>query len=157
MARGLAWPKDFQHLDIWQHSALSRSKKLRTFDACVCSKLCYGPFWPPNRSNVYHDDFQAWCLTKIAWIAPLYWPNIQRNNFENHYGIKSEWKQCKAAAEHMDKLATHVNDDPGRRCIFKTGNMELRKQIGCRKRGRPRAGWATEIFREWCGNFQTSW
>ena len=59
---------DFDTLQkIWKHSTLKRPKKLRIFEACVCTNLTYGLFTAAFTAKAKRriDGFQARCLRKI--------------------------------------------------------------------------------------------
>ena len=56
---------DFTALQrVWKHSSLNRSRKIRIFNACICSKLMYGLFTAAFTAKEKRrlDGFQARCL-----------------------------------------------------------------------------------------------
>ena len=59
---------------VWKHSSLSRPKKIRIFDACICSKLSYGLFSAILRKADERriDGFQTRCLRRILEIPHAY-------------------------------------------------------------------------------------
>ena len=67
--------QDFKVLNaIWAHSTLSRTRKLRIFNACIVSKLMYSLFAgclnKCERRRL--DGFHARCLRKIYRVPPAY-------------------------------------------------------------------------------------
>ena len=144
---------DFQLLDrIWRHSTLNRSKKIRIFDACICTKLCYGLFTATLTAKEKQriDGFQARCLRKILGIAPAYYSRISNQIVRTIAGERRlSDKLTQQQVRYLSKLASRDDDDPTRTCIFERGCRNLLQKVVRRKPGRPRVRWATEAHKAW--------
>ena len=130
------------------HSSLQRYKKLRIFDACICTKLTYGLFTAAlnAKENRRLDGFQARCLRRILKIPHAYYSRISNATVlqiarETPLSAKIHRQQC----SDFEKLAGRVHGDPTRTCIFEPGGTALRSLGRGRGRGRPRLKWIDKI------------
>ena len=67
--------KEFDSLcRVWSHASLSKTKKLRIYEACVVSKLMYAleTLWLNKAELAKLDAFHHRCLRRIAGILSSY-------------------------------------------------------------------------------------
>ena len=140
---------DFTVLErVWKHSSLSRKKQIRIFDACVCSKLCYGLFTATlNKADKRRiDGFHARCLRKILRIPHAYYSRISNKTVleitkESCLSAKIQKQQEK----YLIKLTERDDNDPARSFVFEPGSLNWRAKTCKRKQGRPRTEWVTGL------------
>ena len=140
---------DFQTLDrIWKHSTLSRTKKIRIFNACICTKLCYGLFTAAlnlkDRRRI--DGFQARCLRKILKIPSSYYSRISNATVLEIAGeTLLSTKILGEQQRYLTKISARPHDDATRLCIYQPGSENLRESTYERGRGRPRRTWIAGV------------
>ena len=132
-------------------TAFSWAKKLRIFDACICTRLTYGLFSEALTAKEKQriDGFQARSLRRILRIPASYYSRIPNATVlkiaaETTLSSKIEKLQTK----YLQKLWARPNDDPVKRCIFEVDGATVRKTAGTRKRGRPRTAWLPGVWQK---------
>ena len=134
---------------VWRHSTLNRKKKLRIFDACICSKLCYGLFTAALNAKDQRriDGFQARCLRRIFGIPHAYYSRISNATvLQIALQAPLSEKIYTQQSNYLRKIAERERDDPTRASIFEAGGMVLRRPAGARDRGRPRKKWIDNLL-----------
>ena len=131
---------------------MQRFKKIRIFNACVCTKLSYGLFTAhlsiKERRRI--DGFQARCLRQILNIAHSYYSRISNETVREIARVLclSE-KICAQQLQYMNKIVDRDDVDPARNMIFQLGSNILRDPTAMKKKGRPREKWVSSIYKRW--------
>ena len=143
--------QDFKVLNaIWAHSTLSRTRKLRIFNACIVSKLMYSLFAgclnKCERRRL--DGFHARCLRKIYRVPPAYVSRVSNAAVFAMAGQRPlSDNLMKRQMLFMGQLARRPDEDPVRRSVFEPAGFDLRPPSGPRRRGRPRQSWGSMVMR----------
>jgi hypothetical protein len=135
---------------IWSHAKLSVEKKLRIFDACVLSKLlyCLHTTWLNVAERSKLDAFHVRCLRKIVGVAHSYVSRISNQIVLERAGRgKLSAVLLQRQLELMANIARKSDDDVLRSILFENSTCHLKQLAGKRRRGRPRAVWASEVFK----------
>jgi hypothetical protein len=135
---------------VWSHAKLDTTKKLQIFEACVLSKLlyCLHTTWLNVAERRKLDAFQAKCLRSIVGIPHSYISRVSNNTVLEKAGCrKLSSALLKRQLFYMTSIARKPDDDVLRECLFQPSSFQLKQFPGKRKRGRPRACWATEVFK----------
>ena len=141
---------DFDALQqVWRHASLNRTKKLRIFEACVCTKLIYGLFTAAltGKQKRRIDGFQARCLRKILRIPGAYYSRISNQTVLKIAGYEPLSESvARQQMRYLQKIAARNDSDPVRNFVFKAGSSELQGFAGKRRRGRPRTSWLADCY-----------
>jgi len=133
---------------IWKHSALSKSRKLEVYKACVISKLLFGleihHLKKHDRNRL--DAFHAKCLRKILRI-----PHPMISHVSNRAVLTAAGEQPLSTQLTMKqvilfcKIAVLPDESPLRETIFQTSSFDLKMFEGKRRKGRPRVSWVSAV------------
>ena len=142
---------DFKTLaKIWNHSTLSRRRKLQIFDACVASKLAYGLHvcWLNKTERRRLDGFHCRGLRRILRIRPAYWSRVSN---EEVFRRAASRPLSQIVSERqllfMHKVANLPGDSLVRQALFEPDSTQLRRPNGVRRVGRPRDCWGAAVRR----------
>ena len=153
---GLAEAEFRKLSQVWAHAGLSPKEKYEIYDACVLSRLLYGlhVIWLRQVARRKLDGFHARCVRKILKISPSYYSRISNAD------VLEQLRAPTLSAMLLDRqlgyfgtLARRPNSCPVRRLVFED-DLSLKCFAGTRRRGRPKAEWAAELYkhvRQMCG------
>ena len=136
---------DFASLErVWRHFSLSAQRKIRTFDACIASKLLYclhtGKLGTQALRRV--DAFQARCLRRILGIQHSYISHVPNSEVLRRAGShKLSQTLLYRQLMLLRKVAYQPSGHFVHNCVFEEGSNSLKELRGPRKRGRPRKCW----------------
>ena len=148
---GLAFA-DFKSLcKIWNHTSLTKSWKLKIFNACVWSKLAYGlqTIWLTKQQRRKIDGFQNRCLRSIIGIRSSFLSRVSNAEVLQRCGaVKFSNLLLEQQLLYFGKLFRLPDDSPIRRLVFRDSSLELKQLDMNRRRGRPRLNWMTEALKK---------
>ena len=136
---------------IWGHASISRSRKLKIFEACILSKLAYG-LMPVCLSKVEQrrlDGFQCRCLRRIVGVAPSFYSRISNATvyqMTRQQPLSQMLQQQRMI--YFGHLARRGSDDVVRGLVLEPGSYKLRAVEGPRRQGRPRKAWAKDVMHD---------
>ena len=134
---------DFKALrKVWNHTSLSRTKKLAIFDAVIVSKLMYSlaGVWLNKLSRKRLDGFQARCLRRVLGIPSAYESRVSNDIVrQKAHSMPLSCTLLQEQIRYFRQVATSCEESP----LRLSAESETRK----RRVGRPRLCWATEVHR----------
>ena len=141
---------DFQKLSrVWANASITQRKKLEIFNACVVSKLLYCLQVACLHTAEFRklDAFYVRCLRSIAGIKHSYYSRVSNQAVLETMrclplSVILRRRQLLYIADIARKPASH----PLRDSVFEPGTYKLKSFEGSRKRGRPRATWAEQVW-----------
>jgi len=133
---------------IWKHSALSKSRKLEVYKACIVSKLLFGLeiHFLRKHERDRLDAFHARCLRKILRI-----PHPMISHVSNKLVLQAAGEQPLSTQLTMKqviffcKIAVLPDDSLLRQTVFQPSSFDLKMFAGKRRKGRPRVSWVTAV------------
>ena len=141
---------------VGAHASLSPKQTYRIYDACVLSRLLYGlhVIWFGQVARRKLDGFHARCVRKILKIRPSYYSRISNADVlaQIHAPMLSSILLDRQLG-YFGTLARRPNSCPVRRLVFED-DLSMKCFAGTRRRGRPKAEWALELYkhvRQMCG------
>ena len=136
---------------VWKHAGLSKSQKLRVFDACIISTLLYGisTIWLNQGGRRRVDAFQAKCLRKVLGIPHSFISRVTNKAvLEEANALPLSSRVLCQQLSYFGKLARGSGEELGRKVVFETDRFACQKQPGPRRVGRPRQSWVTQVWVE---------
>lgn len=143
---------DFRQLvRLWSHTGVSKSWKMRYFDAFILSKLRYGlaSIWLVTAQRRRLDGFCARCIRKILRIPSAFISRISNSEVYQSAGMKPFSVQLlQSQLVLLKRAATSPSSSPMRVHTFVGDSLD--PQIGrfIRRIGRPRQDWTSQLLRE---------
>ena len=134
---------------VWAHSSLSRTRKVRIFDACIVSKLmyCLHTAWLGAAERRKLNAFQNRCLRSILGIQHSMISRITNKTVLEQADMPLlSSTLLKRQLEFMGHIARQKNENALRQVVFKPDSFELMSLRGKRRKGRPRQSWAGQVF-----------
>ena len=134
---------------IWKHANLTRSRKLRIFEACVQTKLLYSLdsvcLRQAERSRV--DAFQAKCLRRVFGIPHSYLSRVSNAEVRAVAG-RPPLSQIILASQLQlyGRVATLREDSLVRKVAIEPGGIRPQCFAHARRQGRPRLQWSTNVY-----------
>ncbi len=135
---------------IWNHTYLSCKAKFNIYMACIVSKLMYGlqTSWLSKTQRRKLDGFHARALRQISGIRPSFLSRISNEEIlQKFYACKLSNLLLEQQLLYFGKIARMPNDAPIRQLIFENDSIRLKRNLGRRRRGRPRLSWSHEVYR----------
>jgi len=137
---------DFEALErVWKHASISKSRKIKIYNACVLQKLmyCMETTWLTASATRKLDGFHARCLRKICKIPHPYLSRVSNAQ------VLHEAEECPLSAtlrhrqlQFFRRIALMSESAALRRATFQPGSTQARRWPGVRRQGRPRDTWA---------------
>ena len=133
-----------------RHANVTRSRKLKIYEACVVSRLLYGlhTSWLNEAEKKRLDAFHVRCLRQICGIQDAYFSRVSNARVLETAASKPmrDW-----LLDQQLQLYGHVarkeDGDPVREATLQTSTVRPRRHEGRRRVGRPRHQWNNEVFR----------
>ena len=135
----------------WGHASLSRSQKLKFFDACVISKLAYGlatvSLTKAQRRRL--DGFHARCLRRILAVPAAFVSRIPNATILQRAQATPVTEQILRRQLALLKRAGGAEaGSPLRKNIFFGASTTPMLGFYVRRVGRPRADWTSQALAE---------
>ena len=136
---------------IWNHSSISRSRKLEVYNACVVSKLTYNlhSLWLNKNEQGKIDALHVRCLRKVLKIAPSYYSRVSNQTVLQQAGARSISNQLlERQLLFLGDLARRENSDILKQSVLDTSTQGFapKANTGHRRRGRPKTTWSKGVF-----------
>ena len=133
---------------VWSHAAISKSKRLRIYEACIVSKLtyCFYSVWLRAAELNKLDAFHHKCLRRIAGVQPSFYSRISNQTVRDMLRAKPLRQTIlKQQLLYFGEIASRQTGSVTRDTIFLPNSVCLKPLNAKRRRGRPRASWAKEL------------
>ena len=148
---GCAWG-DFQKLRrLWNHTCLSRERKIAVLQAVIVSRLLYGlsSAWLNVVEMRRLNDFQCRCLRVIQRIPPSFVSQVSNKVVLQESGQVQLGRQLlRHQLLLFGRVARAAPDDPLQLLTLIPGSTDAATGRYIRRRGRPRNRWASLLQRE---------
>ena len=148
---GAAWG-DFQKLRrLWNHTTLTRDRKMAIMQSVIVSRLLYGlgSAWLNAAETRRLNGFQCRCLRVIHGIKPAFVSRVSNAKVLLQSGQVQLGRQLlQQQLLLFGRVARAPATDPLRILTFIPGSVDAATGRYIRKVGRPRNEWAVMLLRE---------
>ena len=134
---------------VWKHASITRHRKIEIFNACVVTKLTYGleSAWLNKLECRRLDAYQNRCLRKICKVGPSYYSRVSNEEVLRLSGQTPLSHRLLMQQLHLyGRIARLPNEDPVRKSVLNTGDIQPKTAQFRRRQGRPRKCWARQVF-----------
>ena len=134
----------------WAHAGISKSRKLRLFDAIVVPQLLYNleSLWILQSDHNRINSFQASCLRQILRIQHAYYSRVSNAEVLSlaQADLLSETLRTRQVQAY-DKISSLPDDNFLKQLVCQPGSTAPRQWHLVRKRGRPKLQWAQCVYK----------